>query len=119
MKKLDKSVYENFIKELLPVPWTFKWYKSLGSGDNLGQVVIGGIDNKHEMRIVYEVKHHEDLVRTILHEFAHIFVGFGKNDKNGVIIGTGGGHTKEFWAMYEKLIKINWAFIHLDTSKVA
>jgi Zn-dependent peptidase ImmA (M78 family) len=98
MKKLSKEHYENFVSEILPQPWKFCWAE---------WIISSGIDangickfNEKVIKVVYNVKHHEDLARTILHELAHVFVGQEH------------GHDKVFWKMYENLIQINWTFIH-------
>ena len=98
MKKLEKIQYENFVNEILPPPWEFSWAEWIINNGFEANGICKFSEKK--IKIVYKVKHHEDLVRTILHELAHIFVGQEHS------------YDKVFWHMYESLIQINWAFIH-------
>lgn len=102
-KLLKQAEYEQFAHLIMPPDWKFVWVKFIQKdGEDANGIC------KHDektVKIVWSKRlFHEDLVRTIIHESVHVMLGKDKL-----------GHDKEFWSLYESVLKINSHFIYQYT----
>lgn len=101
-KLLKQSEYEQFVRTLVPPDWKIVWVKFIQkNGEDANGICK---HNEKTIKLVWKKSlYHEDLARTIIHEAVHVQLGKDKL-----------GHDKEFWMLYESLLKVYAYFVYQD-----